>query len=193
MSREVAASGERVAQLVRVIERLEDVPAILALKQTYARLCDQGYPAQAIADLFTTDGECDWGGGEFATVRGQDQIREYFATCPTQYLWTMHYVVNVTLTVSPEGDRAHGLWYLLKPCTVADDAAGGRRAVWMAGVYDDEFTRVDGVWRIRRLSARMAFTTPYESGWLREPFVESTKAPNRWRSTDPAAVDWSRL
>ena len=43
------------------IQRLEDIEAIKQLKARYCGLCDDGYPADDLAELFTED--AIWDGG----------------------------------------------------------------------------------------------------------------------------------
>jgi uncharacterized membrane protein len=68
-----------------------------------------------------------------------------------------------------QGDRATAEWKLLQPCTVDG------RAVWLAGVYSDEYVRVGGKWLFQHLKVKILFLTPYEDGWVRKQFVDGFK------------------
>ena len=66
-------------------------------------------------------------------------------------------------------DEVVGRWYLTMPCTVRGPA--GELAVWGSATYEDVFVRRDGVWRARELKLTSRFWTPYERGWVEQPFV----------------------
>jgi ketosteroid isomerase-like protein len=159
-----ATSLERIAARVQA---LEDADSIRRLKARYAELVDARYErggpkapeelarlASAIAALFSEDAV--WEGGALGTCRGRDAIRERMAA-PT-LLFSRHYFVNPQLEVA--GDRATARWELLAPCTASDG-----RAMWMAGVEDDEYARVGDAWLHTRMRLAVHFFAPHERGW----------------------------
>ena len=44
-------------------------------------------------------------------------------------------------------------------------------AVWLTASYDDTYTKESGRWQFRHVRAEIFFMTPYESGWVQEPFL----------------------
>lgn len=144
------------------------VQAIQALKARYAELVDARYargavvePARlaelagAIAALFAEDAEWD-GGRALGVARGRAEIAARMRE-PT-LLFSKHYFLQPQIEV--EGDRARGRFDLLAPCTTTDG-----RPHWMAGVEDDEYRRVDGVWLHQRMKLFVVFLAPHETGW----------------------------
>lgn len=151
---------------------LEDVEAIRLLKARYGELVDERYaggaprsPAELeriageIADLFTEDALWE-GGAALGVCRGRAAIRERFAAPTLAFSW--HYFVKPQIQVA--GDAARARWDLLAPCTSRDG-----RAMWMAGVEDDEYRRVDGRWLHQRMALRVVFLAPHDRGWARKP------------------------
>ena len=151
---------------------LEDVEAIRRLKARYGELVDERYaggaprsPAELeriageIADLFTEDALWE-GGAALGTCRGRAAIRERFAAPTLAFSW--HYFVKPRIEVT--GDSARARWDLLAPCTSREG-----RAMWMAGVEDDEYRRVDGRWLHQRMALRVVFLAPHDRGWGRKP------------------------
>ena len=57
------------------LKRLLDIEAIRALKYRYARLCDDGYPPDELAAMFTEDGV--WQSDLFGTYKGREAIRAW--------------------------------------------------------------------------------------------------------------------
>jgi hypothetical protein len=151
---------------------LEDVEAIRLLKARYGELVDERYAAGAprspaeleriageIADLFTEDALWE-GGAALGTCQGRAAIRERFAAPTLAFSW--HYFVKPRIEVT--GDSARARWDLLAPCTSREG-----RAMWMAGVEDDEYRRVDGRWLHQRMALRVVFMAPHDRGWARKP------------------------
>ncbi len=147
------------------IQRLEAAEEIRRLKAHYCDLCDEGYDADALADLFTEDAV--WDGGRLGCFEGRDAIRGFFARMPGVLSFAIHHVTNPVVTVSADGVSAEGRWYLLQAATLVP----GNRAVWIAGRYEDRFRWVGREWRFQRITIGARFFTPYESGWAEVPFV----------------------
>ena len=151
---------------------LEDVEAIRLLKARYGELVDGRYAGGAprsraeleriageIADLFTEDALWD-GGAALGVCRGRAAIQERFAAPTLAFSW--HYFVKPQIAV--EGEAARARWDLLAPCTSRDG-----RAMWMAGVEDDEYRKLGGRWLHQRMALRVVFMAPHDRGWAPKP------------------------
>ena len=136
--------------LARRIQRLEDIEAIKQLKARCSLHVDRG-ERDAFADLFVGDGEFV---GAFQTLVGRAAIR-----AARFWPFMVHYVSNPIIDVV--GDRASGVWYFLRPYTAPDG-----KAHWASGVYDDDYLRVDGIWRFKRIRIVNFFACPYDQGWV---------------------------
>jgi len=163
-------AGAALHALETRVRALEDVEAIRRLKAVYGELVDARYAqggvaepaaldalAARIAALFTEDAVWD-GGGALGACRGREAIRERMAKPTLHFSW--HYFVKPRIEVA--GDTATGRWDLLAPCTTADD-----RAMWMAGVEDDVYTRVGGTWLHASMKLRVVFMAPHDRGWAK--------------------------
>lgn len=152
---------EDLARRVRV---LEDVEAIKRLKHAYCAFCDDGYDADALADLFVEDAV--WDGRERGRSEGREAIRAFFKDAPRRLPFAIHMVLNPVIEV--DGDRATGVWYLFQPCTYAE----GDRAVWGSARYDEVYVRVGGEWKFQSLVLTSHFWTPFEGqGWVETRFA----------------------
>ena len=69
-------------------------------------------------------------------------------------------IENVKPHIEVEGDRAHGSWDILAPCTANDGTP-----MWMAGVEDDQYVRENGVWLHQSMKLRLIFMAPHARGW----------------------------
>ncbi|MCR2819850.1 nuclear transport factor 2 family protein [Microbacterium sp. zg.Y1090] len=125
---------------------LEDRLAIHELEGAYARSFDERDGA-AWSALFTADGIYQsWAEGDappVTFVQGTSALRDFCSSAPFDGIHMMH-LPQITL----DGDRAtarihlefHGVW-ALQP--------GAPRLI-MVGVYDVDYARVGGRWRIAR-------------------------------------------
>jgi hypothetical protein len=167
--RELAA---RVEALERRLRAAEDVQAIERLKARYGELVDRRYAggrprprdelerlAAEIAALFAEDAVWD-GGHALGSCRGRQAIRRRMAEPTLRFSW--HYFVKPHIEVA--GDRARGRWDLLAPCTTADG-----RAVWMAGVEEDEYVREGAAWLHASMRLEIVFFAPHARGWAAGP------------------------
>lgn len=158
----------RLAALEARLADAEAVQAIAEMKARYAELVDARYTrgavveparlgslAEQIAALFAEDAEWD-GGRALGVARGRAEIAARMRE-PT-LLFSKHYFLQPQIEVT--GERARGRFDLLAPCTTKDG-----RPHWMAGVEDDEYRRVEGVWLHQRMRLSVVFLAPHETGW----------------------------
>jgi len=149
--------GMDLDALRRQLTELADVEAIKRLKAEYCDICDDAHDPDRIVGVFTED--CVWEGEGVATARGHAELRRLFEDFARQVEFSQHNVFNPRIVV--DGDRAHGSWNLLSPFTFRE----GRRAIWVAVRYEEDYVKVDGVWKIRRLRGVGRMAAPYETGW----------------------------
>jgi ketosteroid isomerase-like protein len=161
--------ARRLAAVEERLDRADSQRAIAHLMYRYIYACDELKDADRIAELFTEDAVWEGQGNfaEFGSTVGRDAIREMFVENPTMLPFTAHFLTNPVIGLSMDGEKGWGQWHTLEAATLRE----GRAQVWMAAWYDNDFVRVDGDWRIRRIRYRDRFVAPYEEGWLRTRYV----------------------
>jgi hypothetical protein len=141
------------------ITRLEDIEAIKQLKYRYAQLVDSR-DWREFANLATED--AIWDFVDVGCFVGRDEIirctRDIFLAT---YSFLMHMFHNPIIEV--RGNKATGQWYFEAAAT---DAAKNR-AVWLAGKYDEEYVKINGAWKFKKVAGRFNFITPYDEGWVK--------------------------
>ena len=183
MSTELA---QRIEALERRVRAAEDVDAIQRLKARYGQLVDARYDrkgpkdqasleslARQIADLFSEDAVWDGGAG-LGECRGREAIRQRFLQPTLRFSW--HFFVKPHIEV--DGDRAHGTWDILAPCTATDGTP-----MWMAGVEDDRYVREGGCWLHESMKLRVVFMAPHAKGW-QAGVARAPRAEGERRSED---------
>ena len=155
--------GSRLKELEQRVRALEDVEALQNLKARYAAFCDDNYNPDGIAELFVEDAV--WESGSLGRFEGREAIREFFQGASKIFTFALHYGLNPQIEVT--GDTARAKWYLFMPCTVGD----GNKAMWRAGIDDEEYVRVNGEWKFKSKMSAGIFNTPFEEGWARVRFA----------------------
>jgi len=145
------------------IKVVEDIEAIKKLRATYCYLVD----AEKVDELlshFTENAKVDF--GLFGTYEGREGQRTFFRDVVAVGLsFCMHMVHNPIIEV--KGEKATGKWYFEVPSTMR----GTERAIWIAGVYDEEYVKKGGEWKFNFIKATFYYMTPYEEGWVKTPFM----------------------
>jgi len=144
-------------ELERELIALRDIEAIKQLKAEYCDICDDGHDQDRIVTVFAEDGI--WEGKGIARAKGHAEIRELFKNFAERISFSQHNIFNPRIRV--DGDTAHAIWYLLGPFTFRK----GNRQYWLAARYEDDYAKVDGVWKIQHLRAFGRMAAPYEVGW----------------------------
>jgi len=140
------------------IQALEDREEIERLRHQYCYRMDAG-DIEELADLFTEDGEVDF--GPMGTAQGRDEIAAFLGGMTDQFEFLAHMVHNPIVDV--EGDTATGRWYVEVPAVTIDGVAQ-----WIQGSYDESYRRTDFGWKIDRTELSISYVADYEDGWADE-------------------------
>ena len=101
-----------------------------------------------------------WDGGpQLGVARGRSEIAARLRAPTLAFSW--HFFVKPEIEVL-SADRARARWDILSPFTSADGTPS-----WLAGVEDDEYARVGGVWLHASMKLTPVFVAPHATGWTR--------------------------
>ena len=128
--------------LLRRLQRLEDLEAIRQLFVDYGRHLDRG-DLDAYVELFAEDGEVLL--GPLGRARGRDEIRALMARATASSAGnSWHLITNPVIDL--DGDRATSdvMWTVIVP------GEDGRPVVSMMGRHRDVLARRDGRWLFQR-------------------------------------------
>jgi hypothetical protein len=152
----VAAYGERVA-------RLEDQDAVENLQATFGYYFDKGLWSDT-ADLFVRNGNFEY--GQSGVYIGQERIRRALLLFGPQGLaqgyLNNHMQLQAVITVAADGKTASGRWQ--GPVQLSEPGANG---IWGVGIYENEYVKEGGVWKIATLHFYPTAFTDYDRGWAR--------------------------
>jgi ketosteroid isomerase-like protein len=143
---------------------LEDIEAIKKLKYQYAHLVDTRN-WRDFAKLATED--AIWDFGDLGLYKGREEIIHFTRDIILEaYSFMMHMFHNPIIEV--KGDTATGEWYFEVPAT--DKAKN--RAVWISGRYEEEYVKIKGEWKFKKVVGNIYFITPYDEGWVKTKMLQ---------------------
>lgn len=151
-----------IDELARDVERVESVRAVKNLQRTYAQLSQFGQ-WQAMAALFADDATLHWGG---ETVTGRDAIQAWLKTqagdMDGRTPGSLHTeIIDEPLAnLSADGQTARARWMSMR---FLGDGKGKARIE--GGLYENDYVRRNGRWRIAALRYHPQFDGNYADGW----------------------------
>jgi len=179
----VAALQGQLQVLEREASRVADASAIKRLQRAYGYYLDQKQ-WDALADLFADEGTIEIGlDGVYV---GKKRVREYLnalgggTTGLKHGELSDHVILQPVITIAEDGLSAKGRWR-----AVLMNGQLGERAIWGEGVYENQYVKQNGVWKILSIHWYDTFRVPYEGGWARNKdltdgiFVSKQLPPDR--------------
>ena len=168
---------EELEARLKVLEdrnrNLQDIEEIKKLQRVYGYYVERGQ-LDEIADLFSDRPDVSFGPSYNVSV-GKENVRRMFSSQrafgtlpgnkPDDYLHITAPISGV-VDVDEDGETAKGRWYALM---YLHNATPGGGAVIGVGMYENEYVKEDGRWRILRLQFDDIFLSPYEDGWAKTP------------------------
>ena len=162
----------RIKDLENQLGTLKDIEEIKKLQRAYGYYLEH-WNVEDILALFSDSPEVNVKvhAGEF---RGPESVRRFFyhgreekkenTKHPPEFL---HQVMQLSpvIDVAPDGKRAWGRWYGFG--ANAFPVKGGVAPGWMDGVYENEYIKENGKWKILKFHWCMFFHAPYLLSWVK--------------------------
>jgi hypothetical protein len=165
-----------VTDLEERIRHIEDLESIRLLK--HYNYCDRAVAGDAAAieetvSRFSDDVVADFTG--FPLAEGRDAVTDFYARAvPAMLSYSQHYVFNEVIDI--DGDCATGLWYVNCPVIFTDASPLGREAPGLiAGRYEEEYIRENGVWKWRRVVALLDVLNPSDQLWANATLLRANR------------------
>jgi len=160
---ELAALAARAGTLEREVGLLEDQDAVKKLQRVYGFYTDKQLWSEA-ADLFAADGTVEVGAR--GVYVGRERVLAYLRTNgpeqpqPGRLFDQMQ--LQPVIHVAPDGRTAKARWHMF-----AQEAQHKEYARWGLGVFENDYVKDNGVWKIQHLHLFTTMYTPYEEGWAK--------------------------
>ncbi|HEY6453803.1 MAG TPA: nuclear transport factor 2 family protein [Steroidobacteraceae bacterium] len=166
----------RVATLAANVELAEDLSHIEKLQRAYGYYVDKGM-WEDLSELFTENAVANYPAGVFV---GHKSIREHlYMNVGGHQVGDIglgngrlydHMNIQPVVHIDAGGTTAHGRW---RAFAMFGSPGGG--ATWAEGVYEMQYTKENGVWKISKLDYYSGFGASYKTGWA-APAPASTAA-----------------
>jgi hypothetical protein len=186
------AEGRLEALHVRAT-RLADYDELRNLQQIYGYYLDKALWDQVL-DLFADDATLEV--AQNGVYDGKPAIGRYLRSLTggkaglAAGQLNNHLQLSPVITLAEDGRSASARWRLLLQDGVWGDATGGN---WGSGVYENQYVKQNGVWKIAKLQLFLRFYAPYHGGWTQGTpaatarYGRSTVKPNQ---PSPARPVW---
>ena len=191
---DIAALVARVEKLEHELAIQRDIHEVRRLQYTYGYFIDKSQYNEVV-DLFSDEGDVWFLGGIYKGKAGVRRLYvEYFQTQFTQghngprYGWLLdHPQMQMVIDVAPDRKTARARGRSMMQAGLHDTAQGQPRAWWEGGIYENEYVRELGVWKIRVLRYFPFWHGSFAEGWQKTPidFIRG-KSP---RPQDPLGPD----
>lgn len=158
-----ATPEERLAQFRHRVERLEDHDAIELLQASYGYYFDKGLWGE-VANLFSRNGRFEY--GQRGVYIGRERIERALLLFGPERLapgyLNNHMQLQAVITVADDGRSATARWQGM--VMLSQPGANGQ---WGVGIYENEYVKEGGIWKIASLHFYLVGMTDYDLGWTR--------------------------
>jgi hypothetical protein len=157
----LTALAQRMSELSARAERLDEEIAITNLQHAYGYYVDRKM-WDDVADLFAADGTMEIGlQGVYA---GRTSIRRGLGRAGlAEGEINDHVHLQTIVTVSPDGRTARA-----RGTDIGMTGSTGGRALWSQSIYENEFVKQGGVWKLTAMHLYPRFIVDAEKGWAKD-------------------------
>jgi hypothetical protein len=178
-----AAAGDRLAELARRVQRLHDETQVQNLQHSYGYYMDRKL-WDDVSDLFADDGtlELDQRGAYIGRPRIRKALETFYGPHPlrTGELFD-HITLQTVVTFGADGRSASA-----RASQLSQIGVSGEYARWELGIYENQFVKQDGVWKIKAVRYYPRLVTDYDKGWAVSALPAATASADF--PPDPGAV-----
>jgi hypothetical protein len=179
MAAQVQALAETVRKLEARVQKTEDIEAIKKLQRAYGYYLEHWQEEELVA-LFAHNPEVSLeinDGGlykGFEAVKNSFNFAEHYTAydgvkkAPGEFLHIL-IPLNGIVDLAPDGKTAKGRWYGFG--LVAQRRQGQLRAIISCGIWENEYIKEDGIWKIFKLFWATTIASPIEEGWVKTPYL----------------------
>lgn len=162
----------KIEKLENEIQTLNDVNEIKNLQRVYGFYLEH-WMAEDLVDLFA-DGEDTTliiAAGQF---RGKEAVRRFFhhgrEDVEMKYMPNpefLHQVMQLSgvVHVNPDGKTANGRWYGFG-ANAFPHPGGKINPGWMNGIYEVDYVKQDGIWKLKKVHWCMTFHAPWRTSFV---------------------------
>ena len=184
---QVTALEETIGTLEAKIQLAEDIEAVKKLQRAYGYYLEH-WQEEEIVGLFSHSPEVSVEIHDTGLYKGWEAVNKSFhfedhytafsgqKVAPPEFLHIL--IPNVGMVhVDPDGKRAKGRWYGYG--LVALNRGGKLRPMTGCGIWENEYIKEDGKWKILKIFWNEIIGSPLEEGWVKTPYIANPPAKDR--------------
>jgi hypothetical protein len=167
----VEALEARIDALEKELRTVKDIQEIEKLQRIYGYYLEH-WMAKEIIDLFADgpDVGLEWPEGKY---NGKDGVRRYFSTMESKDPEFMHQLMQLSpvITIDPDGKTARGRFYSFGGVSLP--RGGGVTQSYINGIYENEYVKEDGKWKLKKIRWHLNYVDRPGKGWVNEERIKA--------------------
>jgi hypothetical protein len=173
---DIADLAARLEKLEHELAIQQDIHQIRRVQYSYGYFIDKSQ-YEEVVDLFADDGDVCFLGGVFKGKAGVRRLYvERFQQMFTQghngprYGWLLdHPQLQMVIDVADDRASAQVRGRSMMQAGLHETAQGNPRAWWEGGIYENDFVRDGGIWKIKALRYYPFWHGTFADGWQKTP------------------------
>lgn len=165
----------RLERLEREIQRVRDWQEISNLHGRYNHLVLGHYWDEILPMFAQTTPGVSVEIAESGVFYGLEGVRKVFVDMlgklyNYQGMLALHELTTPVIEVAQDGMTAKGMWFTWGANT-NNHPERGLIPIWQSLKYNHVFVKEDGVWKWLEFRAHLIIRTPFDQGWVKEPYI----------------------
>ena len=179
LAAKVRALTEKVEKLAAKLQTIEDVEQIKKLQRAYGYYLEH-WQEEELVGLFSHSPEVSLEINDGGLYQGFEAVKNSFnfadhytaygglKKAPGEFLHILMPTAGI-IDMDPGGKTAKGRWYGFG--LVAQRRAGQLRDIISCGIWENEYIKEDGIWKILKLFWATIIASPLDEGWVKTPYL----------------------
>jgi hypothetical protein len=180
---QVLELGKTIENVENKIQRVEDIDLVKKLQRAYGYYLEH-WQEEELIGLFSHSPDVTVEINDFGEFKGWEAVKSCFnfadhypnypgaTKAPGEYLHIL--IPNAGIVdLEPDGKYAKGRWYGI--FLGAQHRGGALRALIGAGIWENEYVKENGVWKIMKIFWTDIISSPLDEGWVKTPDLLNPK------------------
>lgn len=170
----------RIKTLEARVQAAEDIEAIKKLQKAYAYYVEH-WESDQLVGLFSHSSDVSVeinDSGEFKGWEAVQDVFDFSVHCPAyggvkkppgEFLTVLPAIAGI-VDLGSDGKTAKGRWY--NYLYGAQRRGGENRALIGLGIWENDYIKEDGIWKILKIYSSEVFCSPLDQGWVKCPSMQ---------------------
>jgi hypothetical protein len=177
----------KVNKLEAEVQATKDIEAIKKLQRAYGYYLEH-WQEKELLGLWSHSADVSFEANEGGEFKGWEQVQKCFhfgdhytaysgeKTAPPEYLHILMPIAGI-VDLDKDGKAAKGRWY--GAFLGALPRGGKLRALIGCGIWENEYIKEDGIWKLKKIFWNDIISSPLDEGWVKTPYISNPPATYR--------------